>query len=92
MGLEFSWNAEKAALNLSKQGVTFEEASTVFGDPLSVTVFDPGHSETESRFVIVGQSFEGKLIVVVHSELEDSIRIISARLATRREREVYEQS
>ena len=92
MGLEFSWNAEKAALNLSKHGVTFEEASTVFGDPLSVTVFDPDHSEEESRFVIVGQSFEGKLIVVVHSELEDSIRIISARLATRREREVYEQS
>ena len=92
MGLQFSWNAEKAALNASKHGVTFEEASTVFGDPLSVAVFDPDHSEKESRFVIVGQSFEGKLIVVVHSELEDSIRIISARLATRREREVYEQS
>ena len=91
MGLEFSWNAEKAALNASKHGVTFEEASTVFGDPLSVTVFDPNHSEDESRFVIVGQSFEGKLIVVVHSELEESIRIISARPATGRERESYEQ-
>ena len=68
MGLSFSWNAEKAAINLSRHGVSFEEASTVFGDPLSVTVFDPAHSDDESRFVIVGQSFEGKLVVVVHSE------------------------
>ena len=91
MGLTFSWNAEKAALNRAKHGVTFEEASTVFGDSLSVTMFDPDHSEDESRFVIIGQSFEGKLIVVVHSELEDSIRIISARSATGRERDAYEQ-
>ena len=91
MGLKFSLNAEKAALNRAKHGVTFEEASTVFGDPLSVTVFDPDHSADESRFVIIGQSFEGKLIVVVHSELEESIRIISARSATGRERESYEQ-
>jgi len=91
MGLKFSWNAEKAAHNRAKHGVTFEEASTVFGDPLSVTVFDPDHSGDESRFVMVGRSFEGKLIVVAHSELEDSIRIISARLAIRREREAYEQ-
>ena len=92
MGLEFNWNAEKAAINRAKHRVSFEEASTVFGDPLSVTVPDPGHSDDEGRFVIVGQSFEGKLLVVVHTELADSIRIISARHATRREREVYEQS
>ena len=91
MGLRFGWNAEKAAINLSKHGVSFEEASTIFGDPLSVTAIDPNHPDDESRFVIIGQSFEGSLIVVVHSELEDSIRIISVRPATRREREVYEQ-
>ena len=92
MGLRFSWNAEKAAANLAKHGVSFEEASTVFGDPLSATVFDPDHSDTESRFVILGQSFEGNLIVVVHSELGDSIRIISARPATRREKATYERA
>jgi len=91
MGLQFSWNAEKAAVNRSKHGVSFEEASTVFGDPLSVTISDPDHSDDEFRFVIVGQSFEGQLLVVVHSEMEDSIRIISARPATRREREAYER-
>jgi len=91
MGLKFSWNPEKAASNLAKHGVSFEEASTIFGDPLSFTVSDPDHSDNEFRFVIVGQSFQGNLLVVVHSELEDSIRIISARQATRREREAYEQ-
>ncbi len=91
MALEFTWDANKAASNLEKHDVSFEEASTAFGDPLSITVDDPNHSEDETRFVLVGLTFEGKLVVVVHVELEDSIRIISAREATRRERNDYEQ-
>ena len=91
MALEFTWDANKAASNLEKHGVSFEEASTAFGDPLSITVDDPNHSEDETRFVLVGLTFEGKLVIVVHVELEDSIRIISAREATRRERNDYEQ-
>jgi len=91
MPLEFSWDPNKAASNLEKHGVSFEEASTAFGDPLSITVHDPDHSEDESRFVLVGLTFAGKLVVVVHVELENSIRIICAREAARRERNEYEQ-
>lgn len=91
MPLEFRWDREKGAANIEKHGVSFEEASTAFGDPLSITVGDPDHSEDEARFVLVGQSFRGKLLVVVHSEQEGGIRIISAREATRRERRDYEQ-
>ena len=91
MPLEFSWDPVKAASTLEKHGVSFEEASTAFGDPLSITVHDPEHSDDEPRFVLVGLSFTGKIVVVVHVELEDSIRIISARDATRRERVEYEQ-
>ena len=92
MPLIFSWDPKKATANLEKHGVSFEEASTSFGDPLSITVGDPIHSEDETRFVLVGRSFRGKLLVVVHSEQESSIRIISARVATRRERREYEQT
>jgi uncharacterized DUF497 family protein len=91
MALEFTWDPKKAASNLEKHGVSFEEASTAFGDPLSITVHDPDHSEDEPRFVLVGLTFQGKLVVVVHVELEDSIRIVSAREATPRERKDYEQ-
>ena len=91
MAMLFTWDARKAAANLEKHGVSFEEASTAFGDPLSVTVHDPDHSDDETRFVLIGQSFQGKLVIVVHSELENGIRIISAREATRRERRDYEQ-
>jgi uncharacterized DUF497 family protein len=91
MGLLFNWDGRKAAANLEKHGISFEEATTAFGDPLSVTVHDPDHSEDETRFVLIGQSFQGKLVVIVHSELESGIRIISAREATRRERRDYEQ-
>lgn len=92
MSLEFAWDSAKAAANLVKHGVSFEEASTAFGDPLSLTIHDPDHSDDETRFVLVGQSFTGKLLVVVHSEVEGSIRIISAREATGRERRSYEQA
>ena len=90
--LTFEWNAAKAASNLAKHGVSFEEAATVFGDPLSVTIFDPAHSQTEERFIILGRSHLDKLLVVVHTERGDNIRIISARHASRRERKCYEEN
>jgi uncharacterized DUF497 family protein len=92
MPLEFTWDPDKAASNVKKHGVRFEDASTAFGDPLSITVHDPAHSEHEPRFVLIGQSFRGRLLVVVHSAEKGGIRIISAREATRRERREYEQA
>ena len=88
--VEFEWDAEKAAYNLAKHGVSFDEASTVFGDPLAGTILDPRHSVGERRFVTVGHSERGSLIVVVHVERDGRIRIINARQATRRERRKYE--
>ena len=90
-GIVFEWDAEKASANLKKHGVSFEEASTVFGDPLSVTIADPWHSLPEDeRFVTMGLSAGGK-ILVVHSERDETIRIITARVATRLERTQYEE-
>jgi uncharacterized DUF497 family protein len=91
MGLEFEWDQAKAKKNLKKHGVSFEEASTVFGDPLALTIPDPLHSEDEDRFVTLGNSERGRLLVVVGTDREDRIRIISARVATRRERKDYEE-
>ena len=91
MALEFTWDPAKASGNIEKHGVRFEDASTAFGDPLSITVPDPVHSEDEQRHILVGLSLDGRLLVVVHSERKGSIRVISAREATRRERREYEQ-
>ena len=91
MSLTFEWNERKAASNAAKHGLQFDEASTVFADPLSLTIPDPAHSQEEDRFVTVGSSYRGKLLVDVHTERGDNIRIISARLANRRERRVYEE-
>jgi uncharacterized DUF497 family protein len=92
MALRFSWDPRKAASNLKKHGVSFEEAVTAFGDPLSVTIPDPKHSESEDRFVLLGLSASSRLVVVAHAERsDDDVRIISARLATRRERNEYEE-
>ena len=91
MDLRFDWNEEKALANLKKHGVSFSEATTVFGDPLSVTITAPDHSEGEERSIMVGMSRWSRLLVVVHAEENDEIRIISARLATRNERRDYEQ-
>ena len=88
--LEFEWNADKAASNIAKHGVSFEEAATVFGDPLSLTVYDPDHSQDEDRYITMGTSVDNRLILVSHTDREDLVRIISARLATRRERRAYE--
>ena len=86
----FDWDPAKAASNLHKHGVPFEEAATVFDDPLSLTIPDPDHSENEERFVTTGQSNTGKLLVVCHCDREGKIRIISSRHATPHERLDYE--
>jgi len=91
MPLTFEWDLRKARSNLAKHGVGFEEASTVFGDPLSLTVMDPEHSLAEERYVTMGKAFNDKLLVVVHTDRGDNIRIISARRASRRERKFYEE-
>ena len=92
MPLNFQWDENKARTNLAKHGVSFEEAATVFGDALSLTIPDPAHSQREDRFIILGMSHKGKLLVVVHTERGDSIRLISARRASRRERKSHEES
>lgn len=92
MSLEFEWHAGKARSNAKKHGVDFEEAATVFSDKLSLTIPDPDHSDDEERWVVLGSSIRGRLLVVVFTERGASIRIISARCATRRERLDYEES
>jgi hypothetical protein len=92
MPVNFQWDENKARINLSKHGVSFEEATTVFGDPLSLTIPDPAHSQVEDRLIVPGKSHQQKLLVVVHTERGDSIRVISARRASRRERKSYEES
>ncbi len=89
--LTFEWDANKAASNLAKHGVSFEEAATVFGDPRSITIPDPEHSRTEARFIILGRSHRERLLVVIHTERGDNIRVISARRAGRGERKDYEK-
>lgn len=91
MALRFSWDTHKAAGNIRKHGVTFEEAVTAFGDLLSITISDPDHSLEERRFLLLGLSDRNRLVVVAHVERGDDTRIISARLATRRERIEYEE-
>jgi uncharacterized DUF497 family protein len=87
----FRWHPKKARSNLRKHGVSFEEAASVFRDILSVTIADPLHSGEEDRFVTIGQSARTRTLVVVHLEVADEIRIISARTATPRERSNYEE-
>lgn len=91
MALEFEWHAGKARVNLKKHGVGFEEATTVFADPLSVTIADPEHSTEEDRLILLGSSIRQRLLVVVFTERGTSIRIISARRATRNETRDYEE-
>ena len=92
MPLVFEWDGRKARSNLEKHGVSFEEAASVFGDPLSLTIEDSYHSETERRCVVIGLSLRGQTLVVVHSERGERIRMISARLATSAERRQYEET
>lgn len=89
--MEFEWNLDKAKLNLEKHGISFQEAATMFSDPLSVTFPDPEHSVGENRYVIIGVSRFGQLLVVAHTDRGETIRVISARKATRQERKFYEE-
>ncbi|MEG3834519.1 MULTISPECIES: BrnT family toxin [unclassified Microcoleus] len=89
--MKFEWDEKKAAVNLSKHGISFEEARTVFDDPLYVDFYDPDHSDEEDRYIIVGESQQGNLLIVSYTERADFIRLISARKVTRVEREVYEE-
>jgi len=91
MGLQFEWDETKAEANLQKHGISFEEAVTVFGDGLATTVYDTEHSGEEGRFIDVGRSIAGRILVVVYAERGERIRIISCRPATPAERRQYEQ-
>lgn len=89
--MRFEWDPKKAATNLKKHGVSFQEAATVFGDPLAITFQDPDHSKDEERQLTFGLSLQNRLIVVSHTERQDVTRIISARSMERKERVIYEQ-
>jgi hypothetical protein len=91
VALTFEWHREKAIENLRKHNVSFEEAKTVFDDPFSVTIADPEHSTDEDRYIDIGLSAKGQMLVVIYTERGSNIRIISCRKATNVERRTYEQ-
>jgi uncharacterized DUF497 family protein len=88
--MQFEWDTKKAATNLAKHEVSFDEAKTVFLDPLAATFEDPDHSRGEHRLITVGHSDRGRLVVVCHTEREEMLRLISARCATAHERKRHE--
>lgn len=88
--MQFEWDREKAQKNLTKHGVSFDEAATLFGDPLAVTILDPDHSHEEERFLTTGLSKRQRLVIVAHTDREGRVRIISAREVTAGERSQYE--
>jgi hypothetical protein len=90
--LQFEWDSIKAKKNVKIHGVSFDEASTAFGDTLSLTIYDPLHSDKEDRLVLIGNSYKNRLLVVVHTERKGKIRIITARKATKLERNQYEEN
>ncbi|MBL0686999.1 MAG: BrnT family toxin [Sulfurospirillum sp.] len=90
--MNFEWDDKKAKSNLLKHHISFEEATTVFGDDLSITIEDPLHSNNENRLILIGKSDSFKTLIVVHLEKIDSIRIISARKATKKEQIFYKES
>jgi len=89
--MNFEWDENKSIINFSKHGVSFEEAKTVFDDPLYIDFYDPAHSDKEERYLIVGESDQRRLLIVSYTERGNSIRIISAREVTGSEREVYQE-
>jgi len=89
--MEFEWDPKKAAANIRKHNVTFQEAATIFGDPLAITFEDPDNSTNENRWITFGLSIQKRLLVVSHTERTDRTRIISARLMDRKERNIYEE-
>lgn len=90
--LLFKWDSDKAEKNKKIHDVSFDEASTAFSDALSLTIYDPLHSDEEDRFVLIGNSYKNRLLIVVHTERGNKIRIISARKATKKERKQYEEN
>jgi hypothetical protein len=91
MNLQFEWDEAKAAANVRKHGVSFEEAISLFGDPNALTIFDVEHSDLEDRFIAIGLSASGRVLVVVYTERGTRIRMISCRISTPAERRQYEQ-
>ena len=89
--MQFDWDSAKAAANLSKHGVSFDEAKTVFDDPFYVDFYDPDHSDEEHRYIILGQSQQGRLLMVSYTERGDTLRVISSREVTPVERKQYEK-
>lgn len=89
--MEFEWDPKKVAKNFRKHRISFNEAATVFGDSLGTTVLDPDHSLAENRYITVGRSSRGRLVMVAYTERGERIRIISARDLTRAERKAYEE-
>jgi uncharacterized protein len=89
--LEFRWDSKKATKNLKKHKISFQEAATVFGDPLAITFDDPDYSFEEQRFLTFGTARTGKFLIVSHTEEKNAIRIISARLMNKKERKIYEE-
>ncbi len=90
--LLFEWDPKKAKENVETHGVSFDEASTAFHDTLSLAIYDPLHSEQEDRFVLIGSSHRNRLLVIVYTERGDNIRLISARKASKKERDQYEEN
>ena len=89
--MNFEWDPKKATANIKKHGVTFQEAASIFGDPLAITFDDPDHSMSENRYITFGLSLQKRLIVVSHTERGNRTRIINARLMDRKERRIYEE-
>jgi uncharacterized protein len=89
--MQFDWDSEKASANLAKHGVAFDEARTVFDDPLYVDFYDPDHSDEEPRYIIIGQSESGRLLMASYTERDDTIRMISSRELTQAEQKAYEE-
>lgn len=90
--MNFEWDRNKAAANLAKHGVSFDEAKTVFNGPLYVDFYDPDRSDEEHRYIMMGMSLQSRLLLVAYTERGDVVRLISAREATRAEPKAYEQS
>ncbi len=91
MSLTFEWDEKKAEINIEKHGVSFVEVKSVFNDPIALTIFDPDHSIDEDRFIDIGLSLKGRILVVSYTERGEHIRFISSRPATAKERRVYEK-
>ncbi len=89
--MKYEWDEQKAKSNLSKHGISFEEAQTVFNDPLYVDFYDPDHSEQEHRYIIIGESLKQRILLVSYIERRNKIRIISARQVTKQEKQAYQE-